>query len=99
MQLTEDKVNNPKHYTFGKVECLDAIESALTPEEYRGFLKGQIIKYTWRCDNKGKALEDNLKAEFYLRKLLYFRRDSEESDHSLNPNKAESQVEKVWSFS
>ena len=79
MQSTEDKVNNPKHYTFGKVECLDAIESALTLEEYRGFLKGQIIKYMWRCDNKGKAIEDNLKAEFYLRRLLYLRRKSEES--------------------
>ena len=71
-----DKVNNPKHYTFGKVECLDAIESALTPEEYRGFLKGQIIKYTWRCDNKGKAFEDTLKAEFYLRRLIELRRNS-----------------------
>lgn len=80
MQLTEDKVNNPKHYTFGFVECLDAIESALTPEEFRGFLKGQIIKYTWRCDNKGKALEDNLKGMFYLDRLIYFRRTSEESD-------------------
>ena len=77
-----DKVNNPKHYTFGKVECLDAIESALTPEEYRGFLKGQIIKYTWRCDNKGKAFEDTLKAECYLRRLLCVRRNSEESDSS-----------------
>ena len=77
-----DKVNNPKHYTFGKVECLDAIESALTLEEYRGFLKGQIIKYMWRCDNKGKAFEDTLKAEFYLRRLLWIRRNSEESNSS-----------------
>ena len=77
-----DKVNNPKHYTFGKVECLDAIESALTPEEYRVFLKGQIIKYTWRCDNKCKAFEDTLKAEFYLRRLLWIRRNSEESNSS-----------------
>ena len=97
--MTEDKVNNPKHYTFWKVECLDAIESALTPEEYRGYLKGVIMKYIWRSELKGKPLEDNLKAEFYLKRLIELRRNSEESNNSLNPNKAESQVEKVWSFS
>jgi len=99
MQLTEDKVNHPKHYTEGNIECLDAIESALSPEEYRGYLKGVIIKYIWRSELKGKPLEDTLKADFYLKSLIALRRNSEESNHSLNPNKAESQVEKVWSFS
>ena len=99
MQSTEDKVNHPLHYTNGNIECLDAIEASLTPEEYRGYLKGVIIKYIWRSELKGKPLEDNLKAEFYLKRLIKLRRNSEESDHSLNPNKAESQVEKVWSFS
>ena len=79
--MTDDFVNNPPHYKYNSkgIECIEAIEAALTPEEYRGFLKGQIIKYTWRCDNKGKAIEDNLKAECYLRRLLYLRRKSEES--------------------
>ena len=99
MQSTEDKVNHPLHYTNGNIECLDAIEASLTPEEYRGYLKGVIIKYIWRSELKGKPLEDNLKAEFYLKRLIKLRRNSEESDHSLNPNKAETQVEKVWNFS
>jgi hypothetical protein len=38
-----DPVNHPAHYTQGKVECIDAIESMLTPEEYRGFLKGALV--------------------------------------------------------
>ena len=80
MQSTEDKVNNPKHYTFGKVECLDAIESALTPEEYRGYLKGVIIKYIWRSELKGEPIQDILKAEFYLKRLIQRRRKSEELD-------------------
>lgn len=80
MQLTEDKVNNPKHYTFGEVECLDAIESALTPEEYRGYLKGVIIKYIWRSELKGEPIQDILKAEFYLKRLIQLRRKSEELD-------------------
>ena len=80
MQSTEDKVNNPKHYTFGEVECLDAIESALTPEEYRGYLKGVIMKYIWRSELKGEPVQDILKAEFYLKRLIQLRRKSEELD-------------------
>jgi len=97
--MTEDKVNHPKHYTSGNIECLDAIEASLTPEEYRGYLKGVIMKYIWRSELKGEPIQDILKAEFYLKRLIELRRNSEESNHSLNPNKAESQVEKVLSFS
>ena len=99
MQSTEDKVNHPLHYTDGNIECLDAIESALTPEEYRGYLKGVIMKYIWRSELKGKPLEDNLKAEFYLKRLINLRRNSEESDLVKPIKKVETQVEKVWSFS
>lgn len=62
-----DNVNHPAHYTFGKVECIDAIESALTPEEFRGYLKGNIIKYIWRERHKeGSSLD---KALWYLKRL------------------------------
>lgn len=63
------EVNHPARYTQGAVECIDAIESALTPEEYRGFLKGQILKYTWREKHKGGE-QDLQKAEWYLKRLL-----------------------------
>jgi len=66
----EDLVNHPPHYTHGgSVECIEAIESQLTPEEYRGFLKGQIAKYVWREKHKGgkQSLE---KAQWYLTRLI-----------------------------
>lgn len=64
-----DDINHPSHYTAGKVECIDAIEAALTPEEYRGYLKGNILKYTWRERQKegDKAMG---KARWYLGRLL-----------------------------
>jgi hypothetical protein len=67
----KDAVNNPSHYTQGKVEAIEAIESALSLDEYRGFLKGQVLKYVWRAGKKGenKAAEDLAKAEFYLKRL------------------------------
>jgi len=63
-----DMVNHPPHYVQGGIECIDAIKAALTPDEWRGFLKGQILKYTWRERLKG-GQEDIGKAGFYLAKL------------------------------
>jgi len=65
-----DPVNHPTHYTRGKVECIDAIEAAMSPAEFRGFLKGQVIKYTWRLGLKGDATEDAAKAAWYQNRLL-----------------------------
>ena len=64
-----DNVNQPAHYTSGSVECIDAIQAALTPEEFRGFLKGNIIKYTWRERLKA-GVESLMKAQWYLTKLI-----------------------------
>ena len=64
----EDTVNHPSHYTSGSIECIDAIRSALTPEEFRGFCKGNAIKYVWRERHKG-GVESLQKAAWYLEKL------------------------------
>ena len=61
-----DNVNYPPHYTKGKVECLEAIESALSFTEFKGYCKGQVFKYVWREDHKAANIEDLDKAMFYL---------------------------------
>lgn len=48
-----DDVEHPAHYTQGSIECIDAIRAALTPEEFRGYCKGAMIKYIWRERMKG----------------------------------------------
>lgn len=63
-----DMVNAPPHYNNGDIECIDAIQAALTTEEWRGFLKGQVMKYVWRERDKG-GTEDLQKASYYLAKL------------------------------
>ena len=40
-----DNVNRPPHYRQGSVECIEAIKSALTREEFKGYLKAAAIKY------------------------------------------------------
>ena len=65
-----DVVNHPPHYTDGGgIECIEAIESALTDEEYRGYLKGNIQKYVWREKHKG-GTESLKKAQWYLDRLI-----------------------------
>jgi len=69
-QASVDMVNHPSHYTNGKLECIEAIEASLTPEAFRGYLKGNIQKYLWRYEHKGNPVQDLLKAEWYLKTLI-----------------------------
>lgn len=68
-QNKTDMVNSPPHYARGKIECIDAIQEALTPAEFKGYIKGNIIKYLWREQNKG-GIEDWKKALWYLNRFI-----------------------------
>ena len=65
----EDLVNHPPHYAQGDIECIDAIEAALTPEEFRGYCKGNVYKYLWRERHKGGD-QDIDKARWYIERLI-----------------------------
>ena len=75
--LKKDIVNNPSHYTFGNVECIDAIESSMSKESFCGFLKGNVMKYVWRYEHKGRSIEDLEKCKWYLNKLIEIRKELE----------------------
>ena len=64
-----DPVEKPIHYAASSVECIDAIEAQMTPEEFRGYLKGNVVKYLWRERKKG-GKESLKKAKWYLNKLI-----------------------------
>ena len=65
----EDVVNKPKHYNTGNIECIEAIEESMSSVAFKGYLKGNCMKYLWRYDYKGKQVEDLNKATWYLNKL------------------------------
>ena len=69
LPVLSDTVNHPSHYSDGEIECIEAIEAQLTPEEYRGYLKGNVAKYVWREKHKG-GIESLKKAQWYLTKLI-----------------------------
>jgi len=62
-----DFVNKPPHYTQGDIECWDAIEAALTTDEWRGYIKGTLLQYIWRERFKGGD-EDMAKVGAYLKR-------------------------------
>lgn len=67
--LLFDDVIRPEHYNNGSIECIEAIEAALTPEEFRGACKANVLKYVWRERNKG-GVESLKKAKWYLDRLI-----------------------------
>jgi len=66
MPSLEDVVNKPKHYNTGNIECIEAIEESMSSVAFKGYLKGNCMKYLWRYDYKGKQVEDLQKAMWYL---------------------------------
>lgn len=61
-----DMVNNPPHYKLGNgMEVIDIIEAALTEEEFRGYLKGNDLKYIYREPYKGNSEQDVAKSIWY----------------------------------
>jgi len=65
----EDMVGAPRHYNTGNIECIEAIEEAMSSVAFKGYLKGNCMKYLWRYEYKGKQVEDLQKAAWYLQRL------------------------------
>jgi len=61
----DDPVNHPSHYTShpSGIECIQVTE-------HMGFNLGNALKYIWRADLKGNAVEDLHKAIFYLHREI-----------------------------
>lgn len=65
MTEDHDPVNHPSHYRShpSGIECIQVTEGF-------GFCIGNAIKYLWRADEKGNALEDLHKARWYIEREL-----------------------------
>lgn len=70
VKLKPDLVNNPPHYTAGGIETIDYIKAKLTPEEFIGYLKGNVIKYTSRAGKKDDVVQDLEKAQWYMNRQI-----------------------------
>jgi hypothetical protein len=60
------------HYKDMPIQPWHIMEAVLTHDEFVGFLKGNIIKYSLRAGRKDGS-DDAGKAKHYLQKLTEFR--------------------------
>lgn len=67
-----------ERYNHGNIACIDAIRAALSEEEFRGFCKGNILKYVWREAYKGGD-DDLEKAMDYIMFAMGCTQDDLES--------------------
>lgn len=80
MDTDKEMVNHPSHYTSGKVECIDAIESATGDLiGIEAVCTANVIKYVWRWKLKN-GVEDLEKASWYLNKLIEKKKDDKYKD-------------------
>ena len=67
------------HYTDMMIQPWDVMESILTQEEFIGFLKGNIIKYSMRAGRKDGS-DDAAKALHYIQKLREISLEDDDYD-------------------
>lgn len=67
MQKDIDNANPmaPAHYTQGSMQVIEAMRALMTPEEFRGHLKGCVFKYLFRYQHKGQKAKDLQKMMTY----------------------------------
>jgi len=68
----DDMQVSGSHYKDMAVQPWAVMEMVLTDEEFQGFLKGNIIKYTMRTGRKDGS-DDEGKAKHYMKKLREVR--------------------------
>ena len=68
-----DPVNHPDHYKVGGMETIDFIEAKLSPEEFAGYCRGNMLKYITRAGHKDDAGQDMRKALWYGERWLGVR--------------------------
>ena len=65
-----DAVHHPQHYTLPglTIESVNVIRAVLTPEEFKGWCKGNALKYSLRAGRKDptKEVQDLAKAGVFL---------------------------------
>jgi hypothetical protein len=77
-------ISHPERYGGDTTyECIKVLEAWLPPDQYKGFLRGNALKYLCRVGKKDETVQELKKAKWYLEKLI----ECEEGEFSLRKNK------------
>lgn len=83
-----DPVNHPDHYTAhpSGIECIEITE-------HLNFCLGSAVKYIWRCDHKGKPIEDLKKAVAYLNREIDRRIEEQKLESECETERRDARIE------
>ena len=70
MDKSIEEAIRPRHYKQGKVECIEAVESAFGVRDTMAFCKICAFKYVWRLGDKDEEEKEIGKAKWHLDKYL-----------------------------
>lgn len=62
------------HYEKTLLEPLELMIINFTVDELKGFIKGNILKYSMRANFKGQLAEDRVKLDWYLKLFMYMEK-------------------------
>ena len=66
-------ISHPERYGGDTTyECIKVLEAWLPSEQYKGFLRGNALKYLCRVGKKDETVQELKKARFYLDKYIEF---------------------------
>ena len=54
-----------EHYKKAAMQPIEVMQTLLSPEQFEGFLLGNVIKYRMRAQFKGQEVSDHEKAKQY----------------------------------
>ena len=77
---------SPEHYKQGGIELIDILKAKMSPEELKGFYKGNVLKYVTRADHKN-GVEDLKKASVYLGWLIDIEEENNANSQHLSSSK------------
>lgn len=74
-------ISHPERYGGDTTyECIKVLEAWLPPEQYKGFLRGNAIKYLCRVGKKDETVQELKKSKWYLEKLIEKEEKDEKSE-------------------
>ena len=73
---------NQKHYQIAAVEPIEIIQMYLSPEQFKGYLRGNALKYLLRVGHKDESKKEIDKAYQYIKWLKQAA-----NDETINPRR------------
>ena len=65
----EGSAKTSTHYQVGSKQPIEIMQEIMTPEEFQGFCRGNVIKYSLRLGHKDAAVKEAAKIEQYSKWL------------------------------